>query len=378
MEMQIRGDYMQFDENKIQDFINMASLGFHTKNDVIEMQEHVQAIFDEVDSEIAETESLIQEIVLQAETAEGVAEKLDNIRDEYGPDAERINQLEELRGKRQQIWEYLDELDTIRNTYKNFNKTLCFSNIRTLLKASDVKIGQIEREAGVRLGYMSRLEKPDNTSEPSVEFVVTAAKRLGISLDVLLSIEMAELTSTEMYLVSFLQKLQKDTIEEKLEWGKESAESLNRLEPDINGNINHPLFSFESYMEKVEDFPEHVERVTFVSHSYECHTYIKDACYNLRMKNGSVLYLMDISKSVYRVGDPDALAKEIWMYTPGVGCQFIISNKDVPQLANLVDVLFETVRGCMKHPKIKKEVKCVIDAFLSDDLGENDSDLPFN
>lgn len=264
-------------------------------------------------------------------------------------------------------------------TNKKFNKYLCFSNIRELLKNSDVKIGQIEKEAGCQPGYMSRLEKPNSSSEPSIEFLVTAAKMLNVSLDVLLSVDMTELTSTEKYLVSFLEKLQKDTIADKLEWIRESADSLNRLETDINGYTGHPLFSFETFTEMGElEYPETVERVTFVSNSFDCRTYIKGDCFNLKMKDGSVLYLMDISKSVYKLIDTDAFAKEIWMFTPGVGKHFIMSNKDVPQLADLVNLLFETVNNCMKHPKIKKEVKFVIDAFLNGDLGQNDSELPFN
>lgn len=288
--------------------------------------------------------------------------------------------------------EKVKELEAIRLTLESrfasaeqgernikFNKYRMFSNIRELLKNSGVKIGQIEKEAGCQLGYMSRLDKPNSTSEPSVEFLITAAKMLGVSLDVLLFVELAELNSTEKYLLSFLEKLQKDTVDEKLEWKKETADSLNRLELDMNGYTGHPLFSFESFMEEGEtEYPDQVERITFISNSFECHTYINGDCYNLRMKNGSVLYLMDISKSVYRKGDPDAFAKEVWMYTPGVGCSFIVSNRNVPQLAVLVDLLFSTVRDFMKHPQINKEVRFVIDAFLEGDLGTDDMDeLPF-
>ena len=87
---------------------------------------------------------------------------------------------------------------------------------------------------------------------------------------------------------------------------------------------------------------------------------------------------MDISKSVYRTGDSDVDAKEVWIYTPGVGTQFLVSNHDISQIANLVEILFDTVKKCMKHPKVKKEIKSIIDAFMRGDLGEDDLDLPFN
>ena len=101
----------------------------------------------------------------------------------------------------------LDQLIEIKNEGKNFNKKLCFSNIRELLKNSDVKIGQIEREAGLKVGYVARLEKDDNTAEPSMEFIMTASKMLKISIDTLVSIDLTDLTPSEKYLIDFFGKL---------------------------------------------------------------------------------------------------------------------------------------------------------------------------
>ena len=70
-----------------------------------------------------------------------------------------------------------------------------------------MKIGQIEKEAGIRLGYMSRLEKEGNTAEPSMEFIVTAAKLLKVCIDTLISVDLTGLTPTEQYIVSFFDKL---------------------------------------------------------------------------------------------------------------------------------------------------------------------------
>ena len=58
---------------------------------------------------------------------------------------------------------------------------------------------------------------------------------------------------------------------------------------------------------------------------------------------------MNISKSVHNVNDSDAFAKEIWMYTPGVGASYLCSNKDVSPLAILVENLYLTVSERMKH-----------------------------
>ncbi len=262
---------------------------------------------------------------------------------------------------------------------KKFNKYVCFSNIRELLKTRDVKIGQIEKEAGCQAGYMSRLEKKTNTTEPSLEFLLTASQMLKVSLDVLTTVDLTALNPTEKYLVTFMQKLNQDTLDDKLEWNRESADSLNRMGSDEDGYVWHPLFDYETFYEEGEcDYPDQVTRIVFNSRAFNCNTYIAGDCFNLKMKNQSTLYLMDISKSCYHTGDPDVFAKEIWMHTPGVGTQFLVSNQDVSQIAELVERLFDTVKKCMKHPKVKKEIKSIIDAFMNDDLGENDPDLPFN
>ena len=44
-----------------------------------------------------------------------------------------------------------------------FNKQLMLDNISFLLKESEKKIGELESEAGVSAGYISRISKEGNT-----------------------------------------------------------------------------------------------------------------------------------------------------------------------------------------------------------------------
>jgi len=260
-----------------------------------------------------------------------------------------------------------------------FNKQLMLDNISFMLKEFGKKIGELEAEAGVSPGYISRTSK-DDKAKPGIDFIVKVAEALNTSVDTLLNIDLSGLTPTERYLISFIEKLKRDTSEDKLEWIRSSADSLNRMEPDYNGNIDHPLFSYEKFLESGEgDYPDEVERVVFVSHTYDVHTYIVGDCFGLRLKNGAYLYLMDISKSVYRNGDPGVFAKEVWMYKPGIGPQFMCSNRDNSPLAALVDDLYAVVKEFSKHPKIKKGLQEAIDAFMRDDLEDDDDDgeLPF-
>ena len=118
-----------------------------------------------------------------------------------------------------------------------FDKGTCFRNIRYLMERQNIKIGQIERKAGVRLGYMSRLEKEDNSAEPRIAFITTAAKMLGVSLDELIYGDASLLTGAEGKIYKFLQAIIDDTYRQVVEWrkraiGREKAlyfEGDNRL-----------------------------------------------------------------------------------------------------------------------------------------------------
>lgn len=263
---------------------------------------------------------------------------------------------------------------------KEFNKQLMLDNIYYLLKRYEKKIGELETEAGVSPGYISRISKEDN-AKPGIEFIIKVADSLNISVDTLLNVNFTEMTPTEKYLASFLEKLNEDTLDDKLDWDKESSELLNRMEPDENGHLYHPLMSLETFNEDSGcEYPSKVSRIVFVSETFGCQTYINGDCFNLTLKNGAILYFMNISKSAHRKSETDIYAKEIWMYTPTIDANYLCSNKDESQLAVLVDKLYATVSERMKYPQIKTGVKFIIDSFMDDDI-DDDEDfeeiLPF-
>lgn len=262
---------------------------------------------------------------------------------------------------------------------EEFNKKRMFDNISFMLTEFGRKIGELETSVGVSPGYISRTSKEENV-KPGIDFIVNVANALDVSLDTLLNVNMTELTPTEQYLVSFLEKLKNDTVDDKLIWNIESADSLNRQEPDMNGYVEHPLFSYETFFEKSEiEYPEEVSRVVMVSKSFDCHTAIAGECYNLEMKNHSILYIMNISKSVYNTNDINAFAKEIWMYKPRTGSKVLCSNKDSSSLAKMVEDLYRIVAERSKHPKISTDLRYIIDSFMNDDNvnDEEEDDMPF-
>ena len=226
---------------------------------------------------------------------------------------------------------------------------------------------------------MSRLEKGDNAAEPSVEFIVTAAKLLNVSVDTLISMDLANLTSTEKYLVSFIEKLKSDTIQEKIYWNVETQFDLDRQLVDCNGESTHPLFSLETYYRQSEcEYPDEVTDNVYVSKTFGPNTSINGDCYNLRLKNGSTFYLMNIVKDVHRVGDNSAFVKEAVMYVPRGRTQVLATTQDDYPIGHLLEELYSTVKDRMKHPQVNNDVMTAIDAFMKDDLEDDPEEpLPF-
>ena len=261
---------------------------------------------------------------------------------------------------------------------KEFNKKLMLDNITYLLQNTNKKVGELETEAEVSIGYISRLSKDEKT-KPSIEFVVKVANSFNVSIDTLVNINLSECSSTEMYLISFLDKLIKDTKDNKLDWDKESEDLLNRyeLEYDINGPyVSHPMLSYETFMEESEcDYPNEVSRVIMMSDSFGCNTYINGDCFNLKLKNETKLYLMSISKNVYNSRELNKEAKELWIYTPTLGKSILCSTFRNNNLSDMIENLYKEIEEYQKHPKIKDIYKYAIDAFMRDDLEDDKPDL---
>lgn len=365
------------EKDVIRGFIATAEMGLCTKDEILEKRQLVEERIDDLNGRLAELEDALQR---WEHTMDAIDSKeMYALEEEYGSEEHISERYNELEKERDQWAEFLIKLEELMTEYKNFNKTLCFSNIRELLRQNpDVKIGQIEKEAGIRLGYMSRLEKVGNTSEPSMEFIVSAAKLLKVSVDTLISVDLTGLTPTEQYLVNFFDKLKADTLKDRLDWNRETAFNLNRIERDMDGSIWHPLFDEETFYEESGcEYPNEVTRIVFNSKTFGPKTYITDDCFNLRLKNGTTLYLMDIEKSVHKTDDMSAYAKEAWMYVPYKGAQLLVASQDDTPVAPLLEVLFSTVKERMEHPKVNIDVMYAIDAFMKDDVSDDDDNVPF-
>lgn len=278
-------------------------------------------------------------------------------------------------------FQYLKTIDSLlsyfynRNTggNKRVNKFLLFANIRVLLKDSNIKIGQIEKEAGLQNGYTSRLEKLDNTTEPSIEFLVTASKLLKVSVDALISYDFHSLSETELYLLKVIDKFRLDTINNKLEWQTDSVDYLNEGVRD-KINIDHPLFEHNVvYFDEDIDYPISHCITTFTSNAFGPTTEIADDCYRLGLKNHSTIFVMNIKRLLARNEDKEGYSKEIWLVNCHGEKECLVSEKNFPLLARTVDNLYTEIKAYAIRPKLSQDTRKILDGFLEDDLSSDDN-----
>ncbi len=198
-----------------------------------------------VRSEIARIESDIETGTRKLENRDMSDREAAEIHNMLASAKAKLNEL--MKEKMRLEWELAEaeqDEEDLDGSEKSFDKKTCLANIRFLLSMLSVKLGDIETNAGVSIGYLSRLEKEGNKSDPSIEFLATAAKMLGVTLDTLLYAKLGELSNDEKYLIQFLTMLKIDTDEDKIVWEMESADKLDKLQgmPDAFGSP-HPLFT---------------------------------------------------------------------------------------------------------------------------------------
>ena len=249
-----------------------------------------------------------------------------------------------------------------------FDKSLMINNILYLIKQRGVKIGELEMEAGVSPGYISRINKEGNT-KPGIDFIYNVSDVLNLDIDTLLKVDISNLTPSVRYMISFLEKLTQDTFSEKLEWNRESKDQLNlEIESDENGNCNHPLFQVKTILQPTEgDYPEEVTLPVFPSQTFDTLTGIEGDCFNLAMNDGVTLYVMNIYKAGALVSDPDTYAKEVWICGQNNEKQFLCSTRDVSRITSLIDRLYSAIVESAKHPTVKPVFRTAIDSFMTDE-----------
>lgn len=158
--------------------------------------------------------------------------------------------------KQAEIDSYNDELLSLKQELvctkeelsqtKRFKREICLKNVDYLLAQQNKKLGELEEESGNYPGYLSRMKSGKSSSDPSIEFLMTAAEELNVPLELLVSSDLTEMTSTETFIMKFLNKMIDNTQKDELRWTRETIAELNNLEieRDMNGYevTSHPLY----------------------------------------------------------------------------------------------------------------------------------------
>lgn len=252
-----------------------------------------------------------------------------------------------------------------------FEKILCLNNIRHLAKAKNINIGELESAAGVSTGYLSRLSKEDSKATPSIEVLAIMASKLGVSIDGLISCDYSGLSSTEKYVMNFIETVIRRTNEGRMNWEKESMAALSSIVQYTDDSTSHPLFKVK--------FDKVVYNSYFASREG---TKPNGEFYKAPLSNENTLYVTKVSYpntsgedvEVYIVSEDSY--RHQWIVEP-----LCATNPLEPTFFDeLLARLYGTTQDSCRNVKVNANVRRVIDDFLDDPFAvvdEDDEQLPF-
>lgn len=259
---------------------------------------------------------------------------------------------------------------------KEFDKRVCLSNIYFLAKKKGIKIGDLESAAGLSAGYISRLNKADTKTSPSIEMLVVVADMLGVTLDALLNHNFEELTPGEKYMVDFLSKLIEKTTDNDEIWKRESYSKLSNIRQNQHGDPDHPLYAWLTSTEVGGGgYPEEITYIGYNSLFREAENVsCCDDGYILTFAD-KFLYLMKVivPTEMDDRGNTAEYEYELYMVDRNWNVSIVCHStwdEDSPYNQPLAD-LYAAAADSSKHPILSSTVKSAIDEYMRVD------DLPF-
>ncbi len=258
-----------------------------------------------------------------------------------------------------------------------FDKKRCMDNIYAIAKDKKIKIGDLEKEAGVSGGYISKLNKEDNKAIPSIEILLSIAKVLGVSLDFLVSVNYAELGENEIYFSTFIDKLILGTEKQKVVWEIESGSYLNsNMEGD---GFEHPLFIS---IPSVVEHPETGHLIDIVKNTYQSRFLAIDDvckfgnCYHCELSKKQKLYMMKVylgdanysSEEELRIcyyTKPEHMEIELYIVDERNNVSPLCSTFSVEgEMRELIKKMYDMVSTDRRTINVSSNVKGIIDDFM--------------
>lgn len=254
-----------------------------------------------------------------------------------------------------------------------FDKSKCLGNIYHLVKENGLKIGDVEVQAGVSIGYLSRLNKEDNKSTPGIEFLLAVAQVLNVSLEGLLMCDYSELSPDERKSVDFLTKLLKDTQTNEIQWRKNAHSELFAIEYDM-GNVYavHPL------MEPFDDENQPEATARFVSKFHPDWSAWITECFETFISNEVRLFL--VAANFVALQGEQVKGYELYMQIRGkvVPICYAVENEET-SFYPLLNSLLSSAKESASHVHLDEDARNAIDLYLGIDPFEifGDNEVPF-
>lgn len=255
-----------------------------------------------------------------------------------------------------------------------FDKRRCMSAIYAIAKEKGVKIGDLEKEANVSTGYLSKLNKEENTSSPSIELLVAVARTLGVTVDMLIHSEYEGLSANEKYVLKFLDKLVGDTLSGELQWEKETKKQLLNVECGYDGGeayAAHPLFDVKEI--PIEEGRYHLEPCYCSRFFPDGETKVAGDGFHASLPfSDAIIYIMKVENEESNMGigydQFEVYLTHMGKIRPLCCNEFVCS-----EIARQIQNLYKVIVDADSNLGINDEVKGIIDHYMNED-----EELPFN
>lgn len=339
-------------------------------------REEIQMRMDEIEKQISSVKAEIAHLDLEIESCKVKAVRMSK-------EAERSKHYEVLTELEQDLVNIKAEFENA----KRFKKNIFFGNVDHLLLKQGKKLGELEVNSGNRPGYLSRMKSGKIGSDPSIEFAMTAAEEFGVPLELLVSVDLSQMSATEEFIMKFLNKLIADTQADEFSWTRETVAELEKLEieNDMQGyrSVSHPLFTVKEERTDCEYF-EYVEYDSLFFRN--CGVKPIGNGYNAKLPGtGNSVYIMDCGKGDDRIAWSRDRFFEIYLvnydrYGNPSTSKLCNTLEMSPPIIAIVNTLIKSIMSSLNRVHIESGVKDVISAYINgiDITGNDDEELPFN
>ena len=102
----------------------------------------------------------------------------------------------------------------------DFDDAILIKNLKHLMEESGLRIAQLEDILQLSKGYISRIANNKTNKRMSVDALWKISKLFGISMQTLVTNDLAKMTDSELYILRLVEKISAESRDRKLSWQK--------------------------------------------------------------------------------------------------------------------------------------------------------------